>query len=142
MSARYFLDTNVFIYHLEALDSRKFAVADRLICQGVADEVAYISFQVVQECLNTVLRKAELKLEADAARDYLDTVLAPLFKVPASLTLYHRVLELQTCYKFSFYDSLVVAAALEGGCTRLYSEDLQHGQRVGSLTIENPFFDL
>ena len=142
MSARYFLDTNIFIYHLEALDSRKFAVADRLIREGVADEVARISFQVVQECLNTVLRKAEIKLDADAAKDYLDTVLAPLFKVPASLTLYHRALELHTRYRFSFYDSLVIAAALESGCQKLYSEDLQHGQRVGNLTIENPFLPL
>ena len=141
MSARYFLDTNIFIYHLEALDSRKFAVADRLIREGVAGEVAYISFQVVQECLNTVLSKAEIKLDADAAKDYLDTVLAPLFKVPASLTLYHRALELHSRYRFSFYDSLVVAAALESGCTRLYSEDLQHGQRVGNLTVENPFIE-
>ena len=140
MSARYFLDTNIFIYHLEALDSRKFAVADRLIREGVAGEVAYISFQVVQECLNTVLSKAEIKLDADAAKDYLDTVLAPLFKVPASLTLYHRALELHSRYRFSFYDSLV-AAALESGCTRLYSEDLQHGQRVGNLTVENPFIE-
>ena len=141
MSAKYFLDTNVFIYHLEALDNQKFAVADRLIREGVGEDVAYISFQVVQECLNTVLRKAEIKLDADAARDYLDTMLAPLFKVPASLTLYHRALELQGRYRFSFYDSLVVAAALEGGCQRLYSEDLQHGQRIGNLIIENPFID-
>ena len=59
-----------------------------------------------------------------------------------SSTLYERALELQGRYRFSFYDSLVVAAALESGCTRLYSEDLQHGQRVGGLTIENPFLPL
>ena len=44
-------------------------------------------------------------------------------------------------FGFSFYDSLIVAAALEAGCTRLYSEDLQHGQRIQNLTIENPFRD-
>ena len=140
MSARYFLDTNIFIYHLEALDSRKFAVADRLIREGVAGEVAYVSFQVVQEYLNTVLRKAEIKLDADAAKDYFDTVLAPLFKVPASLTLRHRALELHSRYRFSFHDSLVVAAALESGCTRLYSEDLQHGQRIGVGNRGQPAF--
>ena len=42
-------------------------------------------------------------------------------------------------YAFSFYDSLTVAAALEGGCKRLLTEDLQHGQRIGALRIENPF---
>lgn len=141
MSGRYFVDTNVFVYQLEALDERKFAVADRIIREGIAAEDGCISFQVVQECLNTVLRKAEIKLDAETAKDYLDTVLAPLFQVPASLTLYHRALDLQIRYKFSFYDSLIVAAALQGGCTRLYSEDLQHDQKIEGLTITNPFLE-
>ena len=42
-------------------------------------------------------------------------------------------------YGFSFYDSLIVAAALEAGCSRLYTEDMQHGQQIHSLTIQNPF---
>ena len=139
MSVRSFLDTNLFIYQLEALDERKFSIANRIIREGVATGNACISFQVIQECLNTVLRKAEIVLDERGARDYLETVLAPLFQVPASIALYRRALELRERYRFSFYDSLIVAAALEGGCTRLYSEDLQHGQRVERLVIENPF---
>ena len=53
--------------------------------------------------------------------------------------MYARGLGVHPQYGFSFYDSLIVAAALEAGCTRLYSEDLQHGQRVDHLTIQNPF---
>ena len=53
--------------------------------------------------------------------------------------LYQRALDLQTRYQFRFYDALIVAAALAAGCTRLYSEDLQHGQRIEGLTIVNPF---
>ena len=139
MSVRSFLDTNLFIYQLEALDERKFGIANRIIREGVATGNACISFQVIQECLNTVLRKAEIVLDERGARDYLETVLAPLFQVPASIALYRRALELRERYRFSFYDSLIVAAALEGGCTRLYSEDLQHAQRVERLVIENPF---
>ena len=139
MSVRSFLDTNLFIYQLEALDERKFSIANRIIREGVATGNACISFQVIQECLNTVLRKAEIVLDERGARDYLETVLAPLFQVPASIALYRRALELRERYRFSFYDSLIVAAALGGGCTRLYSEDLQHGQRVERLVIENPF---
>ena len=139
MNVRSFLDTNLFIYQLEALDERKFSIANRIIREGVATGNACISFQVIQECLNTVLRKAEIVLDERGARDYLETVLAPLFQVPASIALYRRALELRERYRFSFYDSLIVAAALEGGCTRLYSEDLQHGQRVERLVIENPF---
>jgi predicted nucleic acid-binding protein len=53
--------------------------------------------------------------------------------------LYERALDIQTRYQFSFFDALIVAAALVGGCTRLLSEDLQHAQRIEGLTIVNPF---
>lgn len=94
---------------------------------------------MVQETLNVVLRKAEIPLDAGSARHYLDTVLAALYRIPPSLALYQNGLELQSRYQLAFYDSLIVAAALEAGCTRLWSEDLQHGQRIERLTIENPF---
>jgi len=94
---------------------------------------------VVQECLNTALRKAKVALPLDAARSYLDTVLAPLLQVTASAALYHRALDVQMRWRFGFYDSLIVAAALAAGCRRLLSEDLQHGQQIETLTIQNPF---
>jgi predicted nucleic acid-binding protein len=142
MSAECFIDTNLFIYQLEASDERKSPTADRIIRTGIETRNACISFQVVQECLNTVLRKAEIPLSTDESKQYLDNVLAPLYRVPASLSLYRRALDLQTRYRYGFYDSLVIAAALDSGCTRLYSEDLQDGQRIEGLTIENPFLEL
>jgi predicted nucleic acid-binding protein len=139
MSADVFIDTNVFIYHLDTTDALKHAVAERIVREGLASGNACISFQVVQECLNTALRKAQVALDLDSARSYLDTVLAPLLQVPASPALYHRALDVQARWRFSFYDSLIVAAALTAGCSRLLSEDLQHGQRIETLTITNPF---
>ncbi len=139
MSVEYFIDTNLFIYQLEASDERKSATADHIIRKGIEIRNACISFQVVQECLNTALRKAEIPLSTDEMKHYLDNVLAPLFRVPASLSLYHRALDVQARYRYGFYDSLIVAAALDAGCNRLYSEDLQDGQRIEGLTIENPF---
>src|SRR5215203_5010876 len=142
MSAECFIDTNLFIYQLEASDESKSATADRIICKGIETRNACISFQVVQECLNIILRKAEVSLSTDEAKQYLVHVLAPLFRVPASFSLYRRALDLQTRYRYGFYDSLVIAAALDAGCTRLYSEDLQDGQRIEGLTVENPFREL
>jgi predicted nucleic acid-binding protein len=139
MSVDSFIDTNVLIYQLEALDARKQRIAEEIVGACVATGNACISFQVVQECLNTVLRKAQIKLEPAAARAYLDTVLTPLYRVSASIALYRQALDLQLRWHFSFYDSLIVAAALEAGCKRLLSEDLQHGQRIEGLRIENPF---
>ncbi len=139
MSANYFIDTNIFIYQLEALDGSKSATADGLIRKGIETKDACISFQVVQECLNTALRKAEIPLSVDEMRTYIDNVLEPLFRVPASIPLYKRALGIQARYGYSFYDSLIVAAALDAGCERIYSEDMQSGQRIEGLKIENPF---
>lgn len=111
-----------------------------MIEQEIASGTACISFQVVQESLNPALRKAQTPLSVDEMRKYLQSVLAPLYRVQPSLRLYHAALDIQTRHRFSFYDSLI-AAALEAGCKRLYSEDLQHGQRIEGLTIENPFKD-
>jgi len=139
MSAEYFLDINILIYHIEASDPEKAERAGRLIRKAIETGLGCISFQVIQECLNTVLRKAEITLTPDQTRDYLDDVLTPLYQVPATLGLYRRSLDIQSRYRYGFYDSLIIASALDAGCTVLYSEDLQHGQTIDDLTIRNPF---
>ena len=96
-----------------------------------------VSFQVVQETLNVLTRR--LGFVPEDARRTLEQVLLPLWQVNPSAALYQDAITLRGRYGFSFYDSLIVAAALEAGCTRLYSEDLQHGQQVQRLTILNPF---
>lgn len=139
MSVEYFFDTNLFIYHLEAQNGYKFDIANTIIRKSIEYQNACISFQVVQECLNTMLRKAEIPLNHDRIKLYLDTVLIPLWKVSPSPFLYQKCLDIQQRYQFSFYDSLIIAAAIEAGCTTLYSEDLQHGQQIERLTVKNPF---
>ncbi len=139
MSVDFFLDTNLFIYQLEFLDEQKGNIAESLITQGISDGSGCISFQVIQECLNTIRRKAEIPLGQAETRKYLEAVLFPLWKVMPSQKIYLWALDIQDRYRLAFYDSLIVAAALDGGCSRLYSEDLQHGQRIERLVIENPF---
>ena len=132
-----FIDSNIFIYLFDETDADKRRAAETLVQEALETGTASISFQVVQETLNTLTRK--LGATRDDARRFMDAVLVPLWHIMPSRALYARALELRVRYHFSFYDSLIVAAALEGGCTRLYSEDLQHGQRVERLVIENPF---
>lgn len=139
MSVEVFLDTNVFIYHWENQDERKAGIAGDIIRSGLSEGNACISFQIIQECLNTALRKAEVPLDAANARELLQGVLVPLWRVMPSEKLYLKCLELQQRYRYGFYDSLIIAAALEAGCIRLLSEDLQHGQSIEGLRIENPF---
>ena len=139
MSVENFIDTNIFIYQLERLDIRKATIAEELIRQGIANKTAGINFQIVQECLNTALRKAQIQLSESEMRSYLQSVLGPLLSVQPSIQLYNSALDIRLRYPFSFYDSLIIAVALEAGCTCLYSEDMQDGQQIRGLTIQNPF---
>ena len=70
---------------------------------------------------------------------FLVNVFEPMLAVESSLALFNQALAVHHRYKLSWYDSLIVAAALKAECTTLYTEDLQHGQHFGDLVITNPF---
>jgi predicted nucleic acid-binding protein len=139
MSAKFFLDTNIFVYSFDGRHPAKQKKAQDLIDQALADHSGLISSQVVQEFLNVALRMFEKPLSVHEGRSYLDLVLNPLCEVFPTVKLYHQALELQGETGFSFYDSLIIASAFAGGCKVLYTEDLQHNQRVAGVTIQNPF---
>ncbi len=141
MSDRFFLDTNILVYSFDRTATRKQLRARELIAKALEGR-GVISFQVVQEFLNVALRKFARPMTVEQAQDYLDTVLVPLCRVHSDPSLYGEALSAHLRWRFSFYDSLVVAAALRSGCDTLYSEDLHHGQRIGRLTIVDPFRDL
>lgn len=137
MSADSFIDSNVFVYLFDETDAEKRQRSETLIEHALKQGDGCISYQVVQETINVITRK--LDATTDEAKWLLDRVLAPLWKVTPTPALYRRGLDIQSRYQFSFYDSLIIAAALEAGCKTLYSEDLQHGQQIEQLTIQNPF---
>jgi predicted nucleic acid-binding protein len=134
-----FFDSNVFVYLFDETNDHKRSIAEGLLVQALEANSGCISFQVVQETLNVLTRKLKPAVTEPNAQRFLESVLHPLWKVMPSLALYQRGLTLQARYKLSFYDSLIVAAALEAGCKRLLSEDMQHGLRIEKLTIVNPF---
>jgi predicted nucleic acid-binding protein len=132
-----FLDSNVFVYLIDP-DSTKRTTA-RAVVERALSRGGTISFQVVQETLNVMLRKAPTPITDQDASDLLETTLQPLWSVMPSIGLYRRALNVKTSYGYHFYDSLIIAAALEAGCDRLLTEDMQNGQRIESVTIVNPF---
>ena len=136
MSDGDFLDSNVLLYTFDEVDLRKRTIAERIVQDALDYDTAVISFQVVQEVLSVATRRIDF---AGDVRLLLDAVLMPLCHVMPTATLYALGLDLYNRYRYSFYDSLIVAAALSSGCTRLYTEDLQAGQRIEKLTIIDPF---
>ncbi|HEY4817609.1 MAG TPA: PIN domain-containing protein [Candidatus Acidoferrum sp.] len=139
MNVRFFLDTNIFVYSFDENAPKKSDRASELIRQAVRSRNGIVSYQVVQEFLNVALRRFTHPMTAAEAQQYLATTLRPLMAVNSSAALYVEALRLAYSYSLSWYDSVVVAAAIEGGAHVLYTEDLQHGQEFGTLRIENPF---
>jgi predicted nucleic acid-binding protein len=139
MSGRFFLDTNLFVYTFDSKAPSKAKRAAQLIRRAADTGEGIISYQVVQEFFNAAFRRFPQPMTVAEAEQYLITVLRPLLAVHSSPALYVEGLRISEKYKVSWYDSLIVAAALEGGCEKLYSEDFQHGQKMEGMRIENPF---
>ncbi len=138
-----FLDTNIFVYAFLASKPLKRAKAVELIETSLGSGRASISYQVVQEFANVARKKFATCLSASDCKAFIDAAMQPLMRVASSTGLVHTAMDLQDELKYSFYDGLMIAAALEAGADTLYTEDLQHwkhGQLVrGTLRIVNPF---
>ena len=139
MSDRHFLDTNIFVYSRDDRYPEKKKTAVELIRNAVARRTGVVSYQVVQEFFNVVLCKANPPMRNDDAQQYLATVFRPLLAVHSSAALISEAIRIEGRHRLSWYDSLIVAAAIEAKCQILYSEDLQHGQRFGDVTVKDPF---
>jgi len=132
LAERIFLDSNVLIYAYFKQDEKKQRISKQLISQNTV-----ISTQVLQELTNTLHRK--MGVDYSIVRLILQECLKNCDLNTNTFDTVFRALDIAEKYGFSFYDSLIVAAALESKCTTLYSEDMQHDQHIENLTIKNPF---
>jgi len=139
MSGRFFLDTNIFVYAFDASAPAKAKKAANLVRRAADTGQGIVSYQVVQEFFSVALRRFAQPMSVAEAEQYLITVFRPLLAVHSSPSLYVEALRITGKHKLSWYDSLIVAAALEGQCETLYSEDLQHGREIEGVRIRNPF---
>lgn len=139
MSGRFFLDSNIFVYSFDANISGKAKRASQLIRQAADTGKGIVSYQVVQEFFNVALRRFPRPMNTAEAEQYLITVFRPILAIQSSPGLYVEALRIAEKYRLSWYDSLIVAAALQGECSVLYSEDMQHHQKIEALRIEDPF---
>ena len=140
MTPLFFLDTNVFVYALLASEPLKKRRALDLIEQALGSHTGCTSYQVIQEFANVATRKFAQRFTADQCKQFIDAAMEPLNRVASGNALVSTALDLQAETRYSFYDCLVLAAALQAGADVLYTEDLQHGQLLrGTLRVMNPF---
>ena len=125
-----FFDTNVLLYLLSA--ASKADKAEALLAVG-----GVVSVQVLNEFASVASRK--FKMPWPDVREALDSIRAGCEVIPLTVEIHETGLAIAEQCGFSFYDSLILAAAADAKCRTLYSEDMQNGQIVQGVTIRNPF---
>lgn len=138
---RGFLDTNIFVYVFDGSAPRKQAQARDLIKRCLAEGSGVIGHQVVQEFANVALHRMRKPMTTDECARTVAELMLPMLRVGFSPELVQQALAIQHETRYHWYDSLMLAAALEARCDVFCSEDLNHGQVVRGLRIENPFLD-
>jgi predicted nucleic acid-binding protein len=132
MPGKAFLDTNVLVYAFSWNDSRK-TVAEKLIVKG-----GTVGIQTLNEFVN--VERNKLRESWRTILDWLriiETLCPP--PIPITPATHNLGLRIAQASGYHIYDSLMLAAALEGSCTVFYSEDMHDGQVIDNLTIRNPF---
>ncbi|MCK9422755.1 MAG: PIN domain-containing protein [Bacteroidales bacterium] len=132
----FFIDTNLFVYaKLENSDEVKHAKA-KIFLGDLTGNVT-ISVQVLNE-LYAVFSKN--KISDPIIQETITSILDEVILETITLKTIHIAWAVKQKYQYSYYDSLIIASALDAGCTILFSEDLQHLQTIeGKLKIVNPF---
>lgn len=135
---RSFFDTNLLIYLFDKDEPEKKAGAQEVFEREARAGRAVLSTQVLQEFYVNVTRKLTPPLSSEVAEEKVrDFSKLPLVRVETAMILSAIVRSRE--YAFSFWDALIVESALKGGADCLLTEDLQHGQVIEGLRIENPF---
>lgn len=132
MNASAFFDTTILVYAVTENDPRT-ATAEELLSRG-----GQLSVQVLNEFVSVARRKMRMPWnEVVEALSNIRMLCGD--PVPITVSLHDSAIDIARRYGIQIYDALIVAAALGSGCSTLFSEDMQHGQRIRSLTIQNPF---
>jgi predicted nucleic acid-binding protein len=138
MRDKAFFDTNVLVYAFDKNEPEKNVIAKKLIHDFGTDGNLVLSTQVLQEFYVTVTKMGKSMLTMEDAEDIVnDFVEFPLVQVDKNII--SRAIKRHQSKVFSFWDSLIVEAALQSGCSQLLSEDMQDSLVIDSLTIRNPF---
>lgn len=135
---RVFVDTNVLLYARDLTEPDKHRAASDWLAELWRSGLGRTSIQVLNEYYVNVTRKLSRPLNTTAAREDVQDLMA-WRPMPVNERILQRGFEVEDRFRYGWWDSLVIAAALEQDCGWLLSEDLQHGQSLWGLQIVSPF---
>ena len=133
-----FLDTNIIIYAYDLSAGEKHKKAKKIFAELWDSGLGVISTQVLQEFFVTITQKIPKTLDKRLAKDIVSDLLKWDVVVNDGESIIEAI-EILIRYGYSFWDSLIIEAAMRGGAGVLLSEDLSHGQIIHGVTIKNPF---
>lgn len=137
MSDRVFIDTNIVVYAHITDEKEKHEVALNLLRKTLNSSRIWVSVQVLSEFYSAMNKN---KCEHERIADYISAMTTRMNVLPLSLGTVEKALFIKSKYQLSYWDSLMLSAALECESEIVYSEDLTHNQVIeGRLTIVNPF---
>jgi len=135
-----FVDTNILIYSFDRLDKRKHEAAVDLLTEIVEKNEIIVSAQVINEFIVVMISKVTHPLSLEKVESYINKFRQVFNVCPIEMADCIKALSILKRYRFNYWDSLIVAAALKSGCSTLYTEDMQDGQIIEKkLKIINPF---
>lgn len=134
---RVFVDTNIWAYRLDRREPHKGAFIKTWLRQLAQDHEIVISAQVLIELRSVMAPKLKPALSAADCRQALES-LAQFDVVPTDAALVLDAHELAEAHQISWFDALIVEAAIRSRCAVLYSEDFNGGQQFGCLAVVNP----
>jgi predicted nucleic acid-binding protein len=138
MSDRAFVDTNVLVYAHDRQAGSRHTIAARLVAELWETRRAVISTQVLQEFYVNATRKIKTPVPRALARQIVKTYAVWQTETVEPPDI-HRASELEEQHQLSFWDALIVAAALKGGAATILTEDMSPGRSISGVRIENPF---
>ena len=133
----YFIDTNVLNYALLSQDKPKRKRALEILTRAFSEDDFAISAQVLSECANVLFKKG--KMDARMVSQCIEYLRQIENVIPVTIQLVTRAIEIKALYGLQFYDSQIIAAAEQAGCTEIWSEDLGDGQIYCGIRCVNPF---
>ena len=138
MADKFFLDTNIIVYTFDSNETKKKKLALDLFQNLFTEKNYFISTQVIQEFCNVALMKMKPILTVENINNFINTFPKNVIHKIERETI-SKALKIKKKSQLSFWDSMIISAASEAGCNKLYTEDLTHGQTIAKVKIINPF---
>jgi predicted nucleic acid-binding protein len=136
MTDKIFIDSNIWCYFFLQDEKDKYKIAGDFFSTKENDTLFIISYQVINEVTNRLIQK---KFDAEVIRENIEYMCKICTIQNFSMDIIMLAFDLRKKYSLSFWDSVIVASALQANCNILASEDMQDGLKIGNMVIKNIF---